>query len=407
MKHVGIITEYNPFHNGHSYQLQKVRELYPEKKIIILMSGNYVQRGEPAIFSKYLRTKCALANNADIIFELPLYYATASAEHFASASILAFQKLGIIDTLCFGAETDNIDLLKIIAQLFIDEPVEYTIHLQNELKKGISFPKARCTAASNYLENEEVAEILKQPNNILAIEYIKAILRYQANIKPIIIKRIGNGYHDTDSNSSYSSATAIRGDIKENGFNFQQAIPKECLNILEQSDYYKPLYISDFYPNLQYALWREYNHYENYFDVSENFANQLRAINFFPSTYEQLLDTLSSKQYTTTRIQRILLNILLGITKQDMQEQKDNNYIHYIRLLGLRKDASYILKDMKDCCEIPIINKVSAANTQLNDKALSYFQREVQYNHLYAQLFFNKYAIAIPSEYEHSVIILE
>ncbi len=407
MKHIGIVAEYNPFHNGHSYQLNKAKELFPEKKIVILMSGNYVQRGEPAIFNKYLRAECALSDNADIIFELPIPYASASAEHFASASVLAFHKLGIIDTLCFGAETDNLSLLKDIAHVFLQEPESYQHILQDKLRKGLSFPKARTIAACIYFNSPDIATILAQPNNILAIEYLKAIERYHTNITPIIIKRTGNHYHDTDTTNHFCSATAIRNEFESENYSIQHMIPAASYEIIQNSTYAKPLFPKDFYSDIQYAIWRDLKNLNKYMDLSESLSNQIQSIQLYPSSSKELIQKLSSKQYTTTRIQRALLNILLGTTKQDMDIFVSDEYISYLRLLGFRKSASTILKDLKSTCNVPIINKVANAKDILTAKSYLYFLQEIHQNNLYRQVFYNKYGIQIPSEYEHSVIICD
>lgn len=407
MKHIGIIAEYNPFHNGHQYQLQKARELFPDKKIIILMSGNYVQRGEPAIYNKYLRTQCALSSYADIIMELPLLFSCASAEHFAQASIQAFQKLGVIDTLCFGAETDNLPLLQEIAHLLVTEPDAYRTHLQQELKKGNSFPKARMLAITTILQQPEIAEILSQPNNILAIEYLKAIENYNADITPIIIKRKGKHYHDPLMNSEFSSATSIRKALKANSEPHSQAIPQRTFDIIKASPTAKPLFASDFYEMLQFAMWKEYNSFNHFQDITQDLSNQIQALRNYPQTWEELIYTLSSKQYTTTRIQRILLNILLGITKNEISDCKAMGYISYLRLLGFKKEASTILKEIKEQNTIPIINKVADAKNYLSENDLTKFENELHRTHLYNQVFYKKYGIQLPSEYEHSVIISE
>lgn len=407
MKHIGIIAEYNPFHNGHAYQLQKAKELFPDKNILVLMSGNYVQRGEPAIFNKYLRAKCALDNLADIVFELPLLFATSSAEYFAHAAVCAFHKLGIVDTLCFGAETDNLDLLQEISHLLVKEPKQYKTILQQELRNGNSFPKARMLALQEIIENPDIDDILQQPNNILAIEYLKALQRCKSNITPVIIKRIGKNYHDKEMNSSYCSATAIRNQLRSDSNEFAHTIPDTTLNHLQNSIFAKPIFTSDTYTALQYALWRTQDSLESYLDVSEDMANVLRSFKNYPRTMDECITSLSGKQYTTTRIHRALLHILLDIKKTDMDNAIENDYIRYLRLLGFRKKTSFILKDLKINCDIPIINKVADAKETLSPTSLSLFQKEIHQNHLYSQLFFNKYGISIPSEYEHSVIISE
>ncbi len=407
MKHIGIIAEYNPFHNGHAYQLHKAKELFPDKKIIVLMSGNYVQRGEPAIYNKYLRTTCALSEAADVIFELPLLFASASAEHFAHAAIQAFKKLGVIDTLCFGAEHDNLTLLQEIAHLLVTEPDNFKSVLQQEMKNGNSFPKARMIAVSTCIKHPDTEQIMQQPNNILAIEYLKAIENLQANITPMIIQRTGSHYHDTTLTTRYQSATAIRTAIKNEIDIAKLLIPERSIYNIQQSKFAKPIFASDLYINLQHAIWREKECLVDYLDVSQDLANQLHSTQLYPLSLDTLVNNLTNKQYTTTRIQRALMNILLGITKAEMTSCKESGYISYLRLLGFQKETSFILKEIKKQSVLPIINKVANAKNDLSPMELVNFERELQRTHLYNQIFYNKYEIPIPSEYEHSVIISE
>jgi len=407
MKHIGIIAEYNPFHNGHAYQLHKAKELFPDKKIVVLMSGNYVQRGEPAIYNKYLRTTCALSEGADVIFELPLLFASASAEHFAHAAIQAFKKLGVIDTLCFGAEHDNLALLQEIAHLLTIEPDDFKSVLQRELKNGNSFPKARMIAVSTCIKHPDTEQIMQYPNNILAIEYLKAIEKLQANITPVIIQRTGSHYHDTSLTTTYQSATAIRTAIKNEIDIAKLLIPESSIYNIQQSKFAKPIFASDLYINLQHAIWREKDRLVDYLDVSQDLGNQLHSTQLYPLSLDTLINNLTNKQYTTTRIQRALMNILLGITKAEMASCKESGYISYLRLLGFKKNASFVLKDIKKQSVLPIINKVANAKNDLSPVELINFERELQRTHLYNQIFYNKYGIPIPSEYEHSVIISE
>lgn len=422
MKNIGIITEYNPFHNGHQYQLHKIRTLFPEKKILVMMSGDFVQRGEPAIFNKYIRTKCALYAGADIVFELPSLFATASAEHFACAAVLAFAATGVVDTLCFGAENDNYTLFKRIADLLIEEPVSYQSILKHHLKNGLSYPKARALSVAEQLQDTACEELLKQPNNILGIEYIKAIRKYHLNIEPCIIKRKGDRYHDVTLENTLSSATALRKAITEHSQNQKndnpsysqncnlfheliQYMPDFCFKILSESEYAKPLLFSDFYDFLQYALWQQSSDYTKYFEVTQEISNTLSKLQYYPTQIEELLCILSSKNYTNTRIQRAILNILLNHTKTDMEIAKNVGYTFYLRILGFRSTSSHILRKIQQTGQISLINKVADAHKILSFEKLQHFQRDLHSSALYKQAFFNKYGITMPSEYTQSVII--
>lgn len=421
MKNIGIIAEYNPFHNGHQYQIQKVKSLFPGQKILIMMSGDFVQRGEPAVYNKYIRTKCALYAGADIVFELPSIFATASAEHFACAAVLSFAATGGIDTLCFGAENDNYALFNRIADLLIDEPFDYQNLLRQHLKSGLSYPKARALAAAQYLQDNNCEAFLRQPNNILGIEYIKAIRKYHLNIKPCIIKRHGSGYHDLSLEHPFSSATALRKlllnapsqkSVTSDPISscllpseISNYMPAPCFKLLTESEYAKPLFLSDFYDFLQYALWQQNSGYTKYFEVTDEISNQLSRLQQYPARIEELLNYLSGKNYTNTRIRRALLNILLKNTKEDMTKAKNAGYAPYLRILGLRLQASSVLRNMKQSGTIPLINKVADADKILSPDCYPSFQKDIQISTLYKQAFFNKYGYSMPSEYRQSVII--
>ena len=422
MKNIGIIAEYNPFHNGHQYQIQEIKSIFPDKKILVIMSGDFVQRGEPAVFNKYLRTKCALHAGADIVFELPGMFATASAEHFASASVLSLAATRAIDTLCFGAESDHYKLFNRIADLLIEEPCSYKELLKQHLKSGISYPKARVLAVAEYLQDDECETLLRQPNNILGIEYIKAIRKNHLNINPCIIKRQGNGYHDLSLENPFSSATALRKKLSTHDFKssnyaptsfsytsslseLSKNIPASCFHILAASEYAKPLFLSDFYNFLQYALWQQNLSYTSYFEVTSEISNRLSRLLQYPLHIEELIDYLSGKNYTNTRIRRALLNILLKHNKEKMTRAIHTGYVSYLRILGFRSQVSPILKEIKQSSTISLINKVADAKKILSAENYQRFQQDIQNSTLYQQAFFNKYAYTMPSEYKQSVII--
>lgn len=404
MKHIGIIAEYNPFHNGHQYQLNELKKQFPEKNIIVIMSGDYVQRGEPAIFNKYLRARCALQSGADIVFELPGLFATSSAEYFASSAILSLSATGIIDTLCFGSEDTDLDTFTKIANLFLKEPESYQQILRQHLKNGFSYPKARSLAVAAYFQDDIYSNLLRQPNNILGIEYIKTIQKYNLDLAPFIIKRTGNGYHDLSIDHSLCSASALRHTLAKHNLNLRPFMPESSWQLLQVSEYAKPLFLSDFYLFLQYALWQE-SSYEKYFEITEALSNRLCAIKHYPSNINELINQLTSKNFTETRIRRSLLNILLNHQKEDMKYSTKKNYVPYLRLLGFRSSSATLLKEMKNTCSIPIVNKVSKAKKLLSAEEYSIFQKDLHSSMLYQQIYFNKYGIRLPSEYEHSVII--
>ena len=410
MKHVGIIAEYNPFHNGHAYQLQKIKEQFPEKQILVEMSGNYVQRGEPAIYNKYLRAECALACGADIVFELPCVFSISSAEYFATAAVLSLNATGMIDTLCFGAEDEDLNAMIQIARLLIDEPSDYKSMLKDNLKKGISYPKARSAAVSSYLNHAEYEALLKKPNNILGIEYIKTILKYELDITPVIIKRQGSDYNDTTLSHTMSSASALRSTIwnsKEISIfsKLKSFMPEVCYEILNDRSEARPLFWSDFYDYLQYALWKEASSIDRFFEMPIELANRISSIPNYPSDILEFFELLYSRNYTNTRIQRALLNLLLNNTKENMEQIKDFGYIRYLRILGFHEKSSILLREMKACCTVPVISKVAARN-QLSSEHIPFFEKEICMNTLYYQAYLKKYKEKLPNEYQRSVIII-
>ena len=210
MKIVGLIAEYNPFHNGHLYHIRKAKEITGADAVLVIMSGNYVQRGTPAIMPKHLRAQVALESGVAAVFELPVCYATGSAEYFATGAVSLLNHLGCVDALCFGSECGDYALLERIAGILTEEPEDYTFYLKEALRKGLSFPRARQQALSSYLKDENVDQVLDEPNNILGIEYIKALYQTGSLIKGYTIQRKESGYHDRDLSGNYSSASAIR-----------------------------------------------------------------------------------------------------------------------------------------------------------------------------------------------------
>lgn len=216
MKVAGIIAEYNPFHKGHQYHIEETRKQTGADYVIAVMSGDYVQRGEPAIADKYMRTRMALSGGADLVIEMPVIYATASAEYFATAGIGILDRLGCVDYLSFGSEWADVEDYSSYATLFLEEPEEYRQILQEQLKRGKSFPEARAFTAGKLLfdsKPETAVEFLKEPNHILGLEYIKALRRRNSSIQPITVKRKGNHYHEKILAEEYSSATSIRREL--------------------------------------------------------------------------------------------------------------------------------------------------------------------------------------------------
>lgn len=460
MKIIGIITEYNPFHNGHAYQIEKVKKELQADFVVIAMSGDFVQRGAPAILDKYARAKMTLSCGADLVVELPVLWATASAEAFAMAGVTLFDKIGCVDGICFGAETDNLYALSKIAEVLIREPNEYRTALSAYLKAGYSFPSARSSALCDYfmqsditteyrhepndtcdkehiLSAEEISSILNEPNNILAIEYLKALKRRQSSIVPYLIKREGAGYHDAEITSASAvtanltsdrlfsvadtppiptaSATAIRRELDITGAPFVfspsdalvSSMPASALEILKEYVTEKTLlYPNDFSSILGYRLLTaNTDTIAQAGDSNAFLANRIwkNRMNF--SSFEQFCEQNKSKDMTYTRISRVLLHLILNITNEDYSFGKELDYIPYIRILGFRKDASVLLKELKKCSGIPVISKLAGAASLLDTDALALLEKDIFSADLYTQICAYKSNRMAQSEYTREMIL--
>ena len=347
-KVLGIICEYNPFHNGHLYHLEQSKRLTGSNYTVAIMSGNFTQRGSTAIVDKWSRAEMALRSGIDLVIELPLLYSISSAENFADGAIRILDNLKVVDYLSFGAETSDIDILNEISEILYKEPKAYKTLLADELKKGLSFPKARENALLSYLDNNKYSNILSSPNNILGIEYMKALKKYKSNIKPVSIARFEAGYNDTNYSGNIASATAIRNIIKNGGFNIlRNLLPSSSFNIL--IDNVKQGHIipdlSVFERQIIYNLRKmSVEEIGNLPDVSEGLEFSIKKAANSCNTLLEFLNIIKSKRYTSTRLQRILLYTLLEITKKDINLSK--KVTPYARVLGLNKRGKFLISEI-------------------------------------------------------------
>ena len=351
MKTAGIIAEYNPFHTGHEYQIQYVRKELGADYIIVAMSGDFVQRGTPALLSKYTRTKMALLGGADLVLELPVSVSTASAELFARGGVQLLEGLGVVDTLCFGSECGDTSILMELAQVLSLEPAAFKEALLLHLKEGHSFPKARSLALSSFLSNfKDIECILGSPNNILGIEYCKSIIREKSTITPVAIKRQGNAYHQTAlSENSFPSASAIRKAVSEtcDSSDFfenmmQKFIPLSCQDVFWQALLHnESLVENDLDLLYRYRLLMENEESLcSYLDLSPSLARRLLACRDQYISFSQFTVLLKTREVTLTRIQRALLHMLLQIRQVPKQ-------IPYARILGFRRESAPLLGQIK------------------------------------------------------------
>lgn len=343
---LGIIAEYNPFHNGHMYHLQKAKEQSGAQYCICVMSGNFVQRGNTSIVNKWKKAEMALLNGVDLVIELPTIYSVASAEGFSLGAIKLLNNLKIVDAISFGTETSDFAALNNISSIVNEEPMKYKNILNAELKKGLSFPKARENALMLYLnDNKRYDNILNTPNNILAIEYLKALKKIKSTIQPIPIKREKVYYNDNVIVDEFASATAIRKLLKNEEFNeIRKVVPKNTYQILEKETELGNvvLDLSRYEKEIIYNLRRmTISEIAELPDVNEGLEHSLKNAANYSNDITNLINIVKTKRYTVTRIQRILICALLGITKRDVGMAKKTE--PYIRVLGFNEKGKELI----------------------------------------------------------------
>lgn len=416
MSTVGLITEYNPFHNGHLYHINEARKITGANCVIAVMSGNYVQRGEPACIDKYTRTKMAINNGVDLVLNLPVEYATASAEAFAYGAVCTLFAAGC-ESICFGSECGDIDVLMFLADILVKEPFEYKLSLKEYLSQGYVYPKARQLAMSDYLasvfadDNNKVttyASILESPNNILGIEYCKAAIRLKLPITIHAIMRRGSDFNSTQLEGEYSSATAIRAALtSSNNASFDELatnVPDNVADIL-MDEYNKttPITLNDFSPMLITKLSEIIAFTPeklcDYYDVSSELANMIISRFDVTMDIDGLINAIKNKQYTRSRISRALLHILLNITNTHIDKCFDasTSKLPYIRILGLNAVGRVHLNSIKNSLEIPLITKPAAYSNLLTYESYS--------TQLYMQVIYSKFNTRMKAELSSSPYI--
>lgn len=348
-KVLGIIAEYNPFHNGHAYHLQKAKDLTGASYTIAIISGNFTQRGSTSLVNKWEKAKMAISNGVDLVIELPTIYSTSSAENFADGAINILDLLGVVDYVAFGAEAPNISILDKFATVLYKEPKEYKSLLSCELDKGLSYPKARSNALMLYLNDvRRFVNVLESPNNILAIEYLKALKKYRSNIKPILVQRFEAGYNDVSYSGNIASATAVRNLIKNHDFRtLGKLLPTNSYSILLDNAKVGHIVpdLSSFEKEILYNLrLMPIDEIANLADISEGLEFAVKNAANSCNSIIEFLNIIKSKRYTNTRLQRILLYSLLNITKKDMAASKD--IIPYIRVLGFNENGKFLLSQI-------------------------------------------------------------
>lgn len=378
MNVVGIIAEYNPFHEGHAYQIQKAKEQCGAEFAVVVMNGDFVQRGEPAIFDKYTRTKEALLGGADLIFELPVRFGLSSAGDFAMGGILALNALPFVTHLCFGTETGDLTPLLQAATFLCDEPDSYRTRVKHFVKQGILYPKARSLALA--AESGLPTQTWDSPNNILGLEYCVALQKLHSKIKPFTIRREGQGYHDNDTPalSDFPSATFLREKIRKAG-------EKENLSL------------SDFSSLIGYSLLTAKD-LCRIKDITPDLSDRIR--NELPKYREinEFVKTIKNPSLTTGRIKRSFFQCLFDI-------EKEEPVMPYLRVLGMKKEASSLLSQ-KENASCQILTKLAFDLPKMDDTAKKLFAKDLLASDLYRQVFCHKYNQTLPNEYQHSPMVL-
>ena len=367
---LGIIAEYNPFHNGHLYHIAKSKQETNAQYVVAVISGNFVQRGNTSIINKWTKAKMALLNGVDLVIELPTIYSISSAENFAEGAIKILNSLGVVDTLSFGMETSDIATLNNIANVLYNEPKEYVTILSHELQKGNSFPKARENALMMYLNDiKRYANVMSGSNNILGIEYLKALRKTKSTITPIGIKREKVLYNDKYIVDEFASATAIRKMLITKELNdISKVMPRNTYLLLgeELKKGHYVIDISRFEKEIIYNLRKmKTEDIAKLPDVSEGLENSIKNAADSCNTLNELINIVKTKRFTQTRIQRILLYSLLDIDKKQMETSR--KIVPYVRVLGFNNRGKELISEMMNLN--PKLNVVTSVKKYIDTVA--------------------------------------
>lgn len=409
MKTAGIIAEYNPFHLGHSYHIEETRRLTGADYIIIIMSGNFTQRGRAAIMDKYSRAEYALKHGADLVLELPVCFAASSARYFAFGAVSLLSRLGVVDYLSFGSESGNLEIIQKISAFLEKEPAAYRDTLCGKLKEGFSYPGARAYALQKHFPQMD-QDFLSHPNNILGIEYCNALLSFNSPIKPVTLKRLHSSYHDTAlSPDGFSSATSIRQTLREGISDTLAEHLPACVyqSVTKEYGLSLPISTNDFSSLLHYRLLSgSFKEYALYADVHEDLARRIENQLFSFTDFEAFCDLLKTKELTHSRISRALLHILLGIKQEELKKYKEEGYCRYGRILGLRRDAGPLLSQIKAHTCLPLISKLADARPLLDSLSLQMLETDIRSSHIYESVLSRKFSAPFRNEYSRQFPVL-
>lgn len=394
----GIICEYNPFHEGHKFHIEKVREVTGADTVVALMNGDFMQRGGPAVVDKYTRTRMALAGGVDLVFELPVRYGLSSAEDFAYGGILALHSLSFVDYFCFGSEGADETALKEAGRFFAEESGAYKEKLRLLLRGGLSYPAAREQAYAETAGVERrVCRNLFLPNNILGVEYIRAAIVLGTHMKPVVIKRKGRGYHDHDREKEceddFLSATAIRKGLM---YGERRGIPEPAERELKSAACF--LEAEDFWPCCSYAIRDRWESLEEIKDISGEIANVFRKNWYEALSFNDFTGRCKTKNLTMSRVRRCVFQVLLGLEKNVQRETK----CPYLRLLGMRQEALQKIGTE----EIVILGRLTRDMERLSDADRKKVHQDIKASDVYRSVAMGKSGKIQPDEYKRPVIVI-
>ncbi len=429
MKIGGIIAEYNPFHNGHKYQIDKYKEDEGISHIVVAMSGNFVQRGGPAIVDKFSRAEMAIRNGADLVIEIPAYFSTQTAELYARGAILSLDSLKCLDSICFGSEEGSTKRLKEVAKILSGVKGNYEKDLSIFLAEKLAFPIAREKAIKKNLSLDitDKNDFLKLSNNILGIEYLKELIRLDSSMEAVTIKRVAVDHRSTVAKGDFSSASSIRSSIiyykdylelinKKKSLTKYLSVDEDIndnynhiiTDMIDSVEKYLPVFScnkiidnikkdlipvdgADFYGEICYSILREENCLDKYFEVKNGLEYSIRKQAILSSGFEELISNLTSKNYSSSKIRRSIFNILLGIKKEDMDEIKEIKSIPYIRVLAFNKKGTEILKEIKNKSNAILINSPAKTRKIKEYSENPIFKKMFDFDILSSNIYYQNY----------------
>lgn len=398
MKTIGIIAEYNPFHLGHEYQIRQIRQNRKADCIVVVLSGDFVQRGTPAWTDKFLRAEMAISGGADLVFELPVHYATASAEGFAYGGVSLLHSLGFVDEICFGSECGDMEVLWQITDIMLSRAEEIQTAISSTMKKGENYPSAREQVLRRLLPSvfEKYPDLLNASNNILAIEYLKALKKLGSPMKATTIQRKGAAYYEQDIDAKYASASGIRQYYRQNHSLPSEQLPGYVQTLLEAHPKRFPIEENDFSDLLYYRLRTMDERALGISDMNEDLYQRIR--NMLPAYQDaaSFSEIIASKNYTASRVRRVFMHLLLGLYLTDPAPS-------YARLLGFSRSCSHLLRTPG---QIPVITKAADADkVLLTPDAKEAWAVDIRSHDLYRYIAKRKYPESeLPDDYHAEVL---